>query len=161
MELRHIQNQLPWTIKYSRDFRANPQGHKDFTHALIHAQKAAGKLCELVDDLDHRRESDVQPAKYIADLVVCALRMANTLPGGRIDLQAAVIFRIEDKNEAQLERSPYSVENLIAQISRLNEQLNKAHQRRRLGMLPADGIPHSIEMRVENTDQVIVYDRRK
>lgn len=38
--------------------------------------------------------------KYVADLVVCALRIANTFPGGVLDLQAAVQDRIFQKNLA-------------------------------------------------------------
>jgi len=37
-------------------------------------------------------------AKHIADLVVCALRCANTFPGGVVDLQAAVESRVFEKN---------------------------------------------------------------
>lgn len=102
--VRELQVSLPWTIRYSRDFRANPQPHKDFTHALIHVGKALGKLLALADDMDHDRAVADDPtlrerhAKYIADLVVCALRASNTFPGGAIDLQAAVEHRITEKN---------------------------------------------------------------
>ena len=40
--------------------------------------------------------------KYVADLVICALRIANTFPGGVIDLQKAVQDRIEGKNGVKL-----------------------------------------------------------
>ena len=56
MNLRDLQTNLPWTIRYSRDYRANPQTHKDFAHALLHVHKAVGKLSALVDDMDHDRE---------------------------------------------------------------------------------------------------------
>ena len=104
ISLREMQTTLPWTIRYSRDFRANPQTHKDFAHALVHVIKATGKLSALVDDMDHDREIADDPtlrdryAKYVADLVVCALRIANEFPGGHIDLQNAVVDRIESKN---------------------------------------------------------------
>ena len=104
ISLRQMQTTLPWTIRYSRDFRANPQTHKDFAHALVHVIKATGKLSALVDDMDHDREIADDPtlrdryAKYVADLVVCALRIANEFPGGHIDLQNAVVDRIESKN---------------------------------------------------------------
>lgn len=97
--LQQLQVTLPWTVKYSIDFRANPQAHKDFAHALHHIYKAGGKLADIVDDFDHRRETDDLRAKdWLADLVICALRMANTYPGGMIDLQTAVITRLEAKN---------------------------------------------------------------
>lgn len=102
LTIRELQTKLPWTVKYSSDFRANPQSHKDFAHALTHAIKAAGRIAEFVDDIDHRRESELQVDKYVADLVVCALRMANTHPGRMIDLQKAVQDRLETKNEVKL-----------------------------------------------------------
>jgi len=102
LTLSDIQVQLPWTIKYSRDFRSNPQSHKDFSHAITHVMKAVGKLSAIVDDMDHRRECEIQPDKYIADLVVCALRLATTYPGRTIDLNSALIERIESKNGVTL-----------------------------------------------------------
>jgi len=104
MNLRELQTKLPWTIKYSRDFRANPQAHKDFAHALVHVTKACGKLAEMVDNWDHRRFHELEVQNYVADLVVCALRMANTHPGElSFDLEDAVIRRIETKNGVTLD----------------------------------------------------------
>lgn len=111
MNIKDLQTSLPWTIKYSQDFRSSPQTHKDFAHTCHHVSKAMGHLHALADDMDHDREIAADPTlrdrygKYIADLVVCALRMANTFPGGILDLEAAVIDRIESKNGVKL-RSP-------------------------------------------------------
>lgn len=108
LTIRGFQTNLPWTIRYSQDFRSSPMTHKDFAHALHHVSKAAGKLHGLADDMDHDRaiadnkELKEQFGKYIADLVVCALRLANTFPGGTIDLQTEVKNRIEIKNEVKL-----------------------------------------------------------
>ncbi len=108
MNLRELQTNLPWTIRYSTDFRSSPITHKDFAHALHHVSKAAGHLHALADDMDHDRDiADTVSlrenySKYVADLVVCALRIANTFPGGVIDLQEAVINRIETKNGTSL-----------------------------------------------------------
>jgi len=102
--LRELQVSLPWTIRYSRDFRASPQPHKDFSHALHHVGKALGRLHELADDMDHDRavadDASLRDryGRYVADLVVCALRIANTFPGGHVDLDKAVRQRIELKN---------------------------------------------------------------
>jgi hypothetical protein len=82
--------------------------HKDFAHALLHVQKASGKLASAVNDAEHGG-SEFPPEevdRYVADLVVCALRMANTCPGRTIDLQRAVEDRIEGKNQAELRREP-------------------------------------------------------
>lgn len=106
--IRELQTKLPWTIRYSQDFRASPMTHKDFAHALHHVSKAAGKLHALADDMDHDRTKADDPkladeyGKYIADLVVCALRLSNTFPGGMVDLQTAVQNRIEGKNGVTL-----------------------------------------------------------
>jgi len=108
LTLRQLQTNLPWTIRYSGDFRSSPMTHKDFAHTLHHVSKAAGKLHALADDMDHDRQVADDPtlrerhAAYIADLVVCALRLANTFPGGVVDLQSAVQHRIEDKNGVRL-----------------------------------------------------------
>jgi len=82
--------------------------HKDFAHTLHHVSKAAGQLHALADDMDHDRALADDPSlrenygKYVADLVVCALRIANTFPGGVLDLQRAVHERIEGKNGVKL-----------------------------------------------------------
>lgn len=111
MDLRTLQLNLPWTIKYSRDFRANPQPHRDFAHALIHTGKALGKLFAFADDMDHDRDvalqvSPTSSARYLADLVICAMRASNTYPGTVIDLEAAVIERLESKNGTKLAIAP-------------------------------------------------------
>lgn len=109
MTIKDLQVKLPWTIKYSTDFRSSPVTHKDFAHGLTHVGKACGRLHEFVDNMDHDRNTAVEfqknkeeYAKYIADLVVCALRMANTFPGGAIDLEQEVINRIQNKNGVPL-----------------------------------------------------------
>ena len=102
--IRELQTQLPWTVHYHHDFRASPMSHKDFGHALLHVFKAAGKLAAVVNDAEHAgsefKPEEVDP--FIADLVICALRMANTCPGRTIDLEAAVIERIENKNGVKI-----------------------------------------------------------
>lgn len=108
LTLRELQTQLPWTVHYHHDFRASPITHKDFGHALLHVFKAAGKLAGVVNDAEHGgsdfKAEDVD--RFVADLVVCALRMSNTCPGRTIDLQTAVEQRIENKNDAELKRVP-------------------------------------------------------
>lgn len=104
LTIRQFQTSLPWTIHYHRDFRNSPMSHKDFGHALLHVQKACGKLAAVVNDAEHGGSDFAQDEvdRYVADLVVCALRMANTCPGRIIDLQSAVQQRIETKNEVKL-----------------------------------------------------------
>lgn len=78
--------------------------HKDLGHALLHVHKAGGKLAAIVDDAEHGGvdfasvEVRTEVSKYLADFVICALRMANTCPDGLIDLQRAVEDRLVKKN---------------------------------------------------------------
>ena len=65
--IRELQTNLPWTVRYSHDFRSNPQSHKDFAHALHHASKAMGRLHELADDMDHDR-AEARIAELTAQL---------------------------------------------------------------------------------------------
>ncbi len=108
LTIRELQTKLPWTVHYHRDFRSSPMTHKDFGHALLHIMKAAGKLAAVVNEAEHGG-NDFNPDdvdKYVADMVVCALRMANTCPGHIIDLQQAVQDRIENKNGVNFEGPP-------------------------------------------------------
>lgn len=104
ISIRQLQSKLPWTTHYHRDFRSSPMTHKDFAHALLHVHKAAGKLAAIINDAEHGgsefKPEEVDP--YIADLVICSLRMANTCPGRIIDLESAVVDRIEKKNQIKL-----------------------------------------------------------
>lgn len=102
--IRELQSSLPWTSHYHRDFRSSPQTHKDFGHALLHVHKAGGQLASIVDEAEHAGYDWADPAKradvekYVADLVICALRLANTCPDGVFDLQDAIARRLAAKN---------------------------------------------------------------
>lgn len=99
MNISHLQRHLPWTIPYSPEFVAarTELKHLDMQHAMIHGIKSMGKLSALFDHQDHGNgvERDrVDVPNLVADLVVCALRMANTSPWGKFDLEAAVVERL-------------------------------------------------------------------
>ena len=108
MNILEIQSKLPWGREYSASFQANPCVYKDFQHALTHISKASGKLWTIVEEADHIgdtpafcfKKEDIE--KFLADLVICAMRMANTNPSGLINLQKAVINRLEMKNGVKL-----------------------------------------------------------
>lgn len=107
LSLRSLQVQLPWDMPYSPEFNNARLPHLDFQHALMHVLKASGKLAECCEDADHGRRDSFRTqdvAARLADLVICAMRMANTAPGGLICLQSAVEDRIESKNNIQLKR---------------------------------------------------------
>lgn len=87
-----------------------------FEHALGHVSKAVGKLHGIVGDAEHickvhgggsyARSAFVQaetlsnPAHvYIADLVICAMKLAALCPSGAFDLEQAVTDRLAEKKD--------------------------------------------------------------
>ncbi len=93
-----------------------------FEHVLGHVSKASGKLHGLVGDTDHIQERNGNAAGggsedfpreiafeeaekvngkgaavYIADLVICAAKLAALCPSGEIDLEKAVADRMAEK----------------------------------------------------------------
>jgi len=109
--IRELQSSLPWTAHYHKDFRSSPMTHKDFQHGLLHIFKAGGKLASIINDAEHggyaweNTSNRAEIEKYVADMVICALRMANTCPDGVIDLQAAVETRLIAKNNQLAEEA--------------------------------------------------------
>lgn len=106
--LRKLQLTLPWSDTYRQAFRDNREPQRDFRHALIHIVKAAGALASLVDELDHE-PGPTTPCisalgtlhvRYLADVVIAALRAANTYPHLVVDLQSEVLARL-DRNAEQ------------------------------------------------------------
>lgn len=103
--LKLLQEKLPgvWTQdRYSKQFRESTSPYKDFQHAHLHLTKATNKLLEMIEQADHSDDPITQfkkgdVAKYIADLVICATRLALTNPSGPIDLEAAIAERFESK----------------------------------------------------------------
>lgn len=107
MRLSEIQAQLPWGKFYSEKFTQLDLPYKDFQHAITHTMKALGKLAAIIDDADHAEGiffplSDVE--KYLADVIICAIRAASVNPLGPIDIERAVIRRIESKNDVTLKK---------------------------------------------------------
>ena len=106
--LRLLQEELPklWTDEtYSGEFKVSPSRHKDFQHAHLHVMKTLGTIAGMIDEQDHAG-APPWPAgmeKYVADLVICAVRLALTMPGGPVDLEKAVLDRIEKKMGVRLE----------------------------------------------------------
>jgi hypothetical protein len=87
--------------KAQREWQVNT-----FEHALFHAAKAVGKLAAHVDDMDHaiadganHRGAAFPPdaEKYIADLVICALKLAKEIPTQDFDLGELVERRMREK----------------------------------------------------------------
>jgi hypothetical protein len=97
-----------WTNElYSKTFNASPVKHKDFDHALKHVRKATQALENMTEVVDHSDEVVHDPAairKYIADIIISAVRLANVCPTGEINVEQAVFNRVEQKMGAAIER---------------------------------------------------------
>ncbi len=96
-----------WTNEqYSPTFNANSAIHRDFDHALKHVIKPAVKLQNLCEEADHHglymEWSKYEVEKYLADVVISAVRAAQTCPAGPVDLEKAIRERIKDKMKADL-----------------------------------------------------------
>ncbi len=106
--LRELQEVLPWGLHtYSQAFRADVRPQRDALHAHLHIVKAAGNVAAILDDHDHGKTPEVEPDKYLADIIYCTVRVANTWPGRRIDLQSAVEKRMSEKFTPQAEQAQY------------------------------------------------------
>lgn len=123
--VRRVQDGIKklWTGElYSEQFKNSPVKHKDFDHALKHVLKAAVRLLERTEESDHSGATPLDAAfveKYVADLVICAVRLANVNPSGPIDLENAIFDRIESKMGARLEREADGEEKRLIQRIRV------------------------------------------
>lgn len=97
--LKELQARAAWgSHTYSPEFQADPRPHKHFEHAVLHIHKAGGKLAGALDALNHGEPYDPEAVRRaLADVLICALRAANNLPGGPLDLAAAVAARMGEK----------------------------------------------------------------
>jgi hypothetical protein len=107
MDLRHMQETQPWTAPYTWPFEQSrrQEPHRSLLHDLMHVTKAVGVLSSIAEWADHGsvRHERVDQSEYegrIADLVMCALHMANNPPVGYLhfDLHDAVVNRVERVN---------------------------------------------------------------
>lgn len=105
-----------WTDEfYSDEFKTSPLKHKHFDHALKHVFKAAAKLLEITEEIDHSSEIvwDPRPIrKYVADIIISAVRLANVNPTGFINIEEAIFERIERKMGAKIDTEPDLIEVL-------------------------------------------------
>ena len=104
--LKEVQDRLPqyWTDQsYPDSFNGAPLPHRHFNHAVTHSMKALGGLAALSDAMDHERMQNrgyadpeaeafaANAGKWLADLVICAARMAEQID---VDLDENVQHRI-------------------------------------------------------------------
>jgi len=83
--------ETPWT---------NPSSDNQRLHAILHIHKAAGKLSAILENEGHGGDRPGEPTiadewKYLADLVICAIRMPQQ---DGIDLESAVLARQQQRN---------------------------------------------------------------
>src|SRR5271163_2944781 len=105
--VKDVQARLPeyWNDKdYPDGFNGGALPHRHFNHALSHAMKALGGLASLSDAMDHDRmgkfpggdpeaeQFSANAGKWLADLVICASRMAEQ---HNVNLDEAVQSRID------------------------------------------------------------------
>lgn len=107
LTLRVLQHQLPWAIPYSPEFRASQQveRHRHLMHDLLHVYKSLGRIAAMAEKIDHAKEPGLDTealAQETADLVICALHIANTNPLGVFDLQHAVLASLDRRNGSDL-----------------------------------------------------------
>lgn len=107
--LKLLQEELPklWTNElYSDEFNESESPYKDFEHALKHVRKAAQELDNMTEEADHSgligefQRPDVE--KYLADLIICTVRLALKSPTGPVNLESAIRSRIEKKMGVKL-----------------------------------------------------------
>lgn len=96
-----------WTQNgYSEEFNKSPSKYKDFDHALKHVIKATAKLVSITEEADHDgvvvNLLDDAIKKYVADLVISTVRLANTCPLGKFDIEEAVRTRMLVKMDVRL-----------------------------------------------------------
>lgn len=110
MSLREMQRTQPWQANpwYTKEFEnsvAAGEQHRWLAHDLAHIMKAVGVLASIVEGADHGRvrhdlatQADFE--KRVADLVICALHIANNPTWGysAFDLYGAVVERVETVN---------------------------------------------------------------
>jgi hypothetical protein len=92
MDIKKLQEEVNSRWK---DQKANPCHGSDTNHALIHMTKAIGKIASALNDAEHEHRN-LQPNeidKYLADLVICAVRFADDV----VDLDAACTSRLSEK----------------------------------------------------------------
>lgn len=111
--IRFLQEELPklWTDEfYSKEFQGSKSEYRDFQHAILHLTKTLGRLATFVEEADHQGAPGhafmyfpkPEIEKYLADLVIVAIRMAIKNPTGMVDLEMAIFRRIEEKMGVKL-----------------------------------------------------------
>jgi len=93
MDIKKLQEEV--NDRWSKQLNNPCHYSADPGHALVHMNKALGKLASELNDAEHEdralRSSKID--KYLADLVICAARFAH----GVVDLDIACVTRLAEK----------------------------------------------------------------
>lgn len=104
MDIKDVQKvaETRWgSSEYGPEYNARPDPQRDAHHATLHLTKSLGKIAGELDRLDHGDASGSGVMTALADIVICAARVASQWPDFKIDLEEAVQQRIESKFPAQ------------------------------------------------------------
>lgn len=107
--LNYLQEELKklWTSEgYSEEFRKRYCPQKDLDHALKHIRKATQAIENMTEEADHSGKLSADSfdvGKYLADIIISVVRAANVFPGAKIDLEKAILSRIQHKMGKRLE----------------------------------------------------------
>ncbi len=138
--LQLLQTDYLWTARghraYSAEFDEATSPWKHVDHALKHVLKAVGDIARILEPYDHLSQSKITEEQFqeaIADLVNCALRMANMNPFGKFDLMDALISRIESANGIKVDEefqryitnARKSVEGATTELDGMKIELSK------------------------------------
>jgi hypothetical protein len=93
MDIKKLQEDV--NASWSRQVGNPCHRSADAGHALLHIQKAVGKIASALNDAEHEERTVTREEvdRYLADLVICAARFA----GGTVDLDAAGGARFLEK----------------------------------------------------------------
>ena len=93
MEIKKLQDEVNrrWALQLGYPCHRSA----DANHALIHMMKAVGKIASALNDAEHeyRPFYAEEVERYLADLVICAVRFAGTA----VDLEKSCVIRLEEK----------------------------------------------------------------
>lgn len=101
MNLRHLQQHLPWTLPYSTEFETSAavNSYRRVTHDVLHVMKSLGRVAADCEKADHARPTSEHIAHEVVDLVICALHIAKVL---NFDLESHVVRALEMRNGVKI-----------------------------------------------------------
>lgn len=98
MNLKHLQNNLPWTVPYSWEFKHsqidNPM--RQTTHDVLHITKSLGRIADVCEEADHT--SMAKTEKLGKELASIAMSVMHIATNHGVDLQTEIEALVFVKN---------------------------------------------------------------